>query len=235
MIMRRTPTSSPRAALAALTCALAQAPATAASLVEFTFGTGVGTDTAQLVAEHLNTTPVVGKNRTGAAAPHTFIDLGDGNMAMQLALADGGYWYDFTITADPGYTFQINDAHFAFTTRNTAGVGRTIRVWPNDEPSVLWYNAAGGDTSFTDMGPGGFGWKAQYWDPFITRTDLRTLRVQLVLGGNSGGSLAIFDRVLLEGNVIPVPEPSSALLMLLGAAALLTARRVKATATSSPA
>ena len=105
-------------------------------------------------------------------APHTFIDLGDGNMAMQLAMADGGYWWDFTLTADPGYTFQISDAHFALRTRNTAGVYRTIRVWPNQEPSVVWYNAYGGDTVFNDMGPGGFGWKTGAWNAFITRQDL---------------------------------------------------------------
>jgi hypothetical protein len=78
---------------------------------------------------------------------------------------------------------------------------------------VLWYNAAGGDTVFNDMGPGGFGWKTDYWNAFITRQDLQTLRVQLVLGGNSGGSLAIFDRVMLEGEVLAVPEPGSALLL----------------------
>lgn len=202
------------ASAAPLLALLAMAPqAQALDLVEFTFGSGVGTDTAQHVAAHLTVSPVVGHKRGGAVAPHTFIDLGDGNMAMQLAMADGGYWWDFTLTADPGYTFQISDAHFAFRTRNTAGVGRTIRVWPNQDPSVLWYNAAGGDTVFNDMGPGGFGWKTDNWNAFITRQDLQTLRVQLVLGGNSGGSLAIFDRVMLEGEVLAVPEPGSALLL----------------------
>ena len=204
------------AALLGLALALGSGPAAALDLVEFTFGNGTGTDTAQSVATHLQVTPVVGRNRFGDPAPHSFIDLGDGNMAMQLLMSQGGYWFDFTISADPGWAFQITDAHFAFRTRDTAGVNRNISVWPNADPSVLWYNAAGGDTSFLDMGPGGFGWKTANWNAFVTRTDLHTLRVTLGLGGNSLGSKAIFDRVLLEGNVFAVPEPETWALLLAG-------------------
>lgn len=206
------------AALIGLALAAGHGPVFAVGLVEFTFGTGTGTDQAQVVAEHLQVTPVVGRGATAAAAPHSFVDLGGGNMAMQLLKSDGGYRFDFTITADAGYTFQVTDAHFAFRTQDTAGVNRNISVWPNaDTNKVTWYDAAGGDTTFTNLGPGNFGWKTSNWNAFVTRTDLQTLKIQLSLNGNSSNSKAIFDRVLLEGNVLAVPEPTAALLMTPGA------------------
>lgn len=223
--MIRKPLGATVAPLLAVVLALSHLPARAIDLVEFTFGNGVGTTAAQTVATHLVATPVRGLKGDGSVAPHSFIDLGSGNMAMQLLKSEGGYGFEFTLTTDPGYAFQVTDAHFAFRTRNTAGVNRNISVWPNADPRVLWYNAAGGDTIFNDMGPGGFGWKMDNWTAFVARTDLQTLRVQLWLGGNSGGSVAIFDRVLLEGNVIAVPEPASALLFAAGALGLWVLRR----------
>lgn len=203
---------------AALACFSAHAQAV--DLVEFTFGTGVGSSSAELVATHLTATAVVGRKSDGSVAPHSFVDLGGGNMAMQLLKREGGIKFDFTLAADPGYTFQITDAHFAFRTADTAGVNRNISVWPNADPGVTWYDAAGGDTIFTDLGPGGVGWKTANWNAFVTRDDLQTLRVQLYLNGNSGASRAIFDGVRLEGNVIAVPEPASGLLLAAGALAL---------------
>ena len=177
-------------ALLGLALAFGHGPAAAANLVEFTFGAGTGTDLAQSVAGHLHVTPVVGVDGSGIPAPHSFVDLGGGNMAMRLLRSDGGYRFDFTITADPGYAFQVTDAHFAFRTQDTAGVARNISVWPNADPRVIWYDATGGDAIFTDMGPGGFGWKTANWNTFITRTDLQTLIVQLSLKGNSNAGHA---------------------------------------------
>ncbi|MCB2020325.1 MAG: PEP-CTERM sorting domain-containing protein [Burkholderiaceae bacterium] len=213
------------APLLVLALAAVHLQAQAIDLVEFTFGTGVGTTTAQTVAAHLAATPVSGRKVDGSVAPHSFVDLGAGNMAMRLLRSEGGYKFDFTLSADPGYTFQITDAHFAFRTQDTAGVNRNISVWPNADTQVVWYDAAGGDTIFNDMGPGGFGWKTANWTAFVTRDDLETLRVQLLLSGNSPNSVAIFDRVLLEGNVLAVPEPASALLFATGALGLWVARR----------
>lgn len=204
--------------------------ARAVDLVEFTFGHGVGTATAQSVATHLAATPVVGRKSDGSVAPHSFIDLGGGNMAMQLLKSEGGYKFDFTLTADPGYTFQVTDAHFAFKARNTAGSNRNITAVPNAGPGVTWFDSAGGDISVTDLGPGDFGWKTANWDSFVTRDDLQKLRVQLSLKGNSLGSLAIFDGVRLEGNVLTVPEPATALLFTAGALGLWGARRRSAAA-----
>lgn len=231
--MKQIPASAACVPLFALALAALPGPACAAELVEFTFGTGVATDTAQFVAAHLHATPVVGRKSDGSVAPHSFVDLGGGNMAMRLLRSEGGYKFDFTLSADPGYTFQITDAHFAFRTQDTAGVNRNISVWPNSDPKVTWYDAAGGDTIFNDLGPGGFGWKTANWNAFVTRTDLGTLEVQLLLSGNSPNSKAIFDRVLLEGNVIAVPEPSSVVLMMLGMAGLLASRRMTAAGAAS--
>lgn len=214
------------APLLALALIAAHPLAGAVDLVEFTFGNGAGTADAQSVAGHLAATPVVGRKSGGSVAPHTFIDLGGGNMAMQLRKSEGGYWFDFTLSADPGYTFQVTGAHFAFSARNTAGSNRHIGVTPNADPGVTWYDTAGGDITVTDLGPGDFGWKTAYWDAFVLRDDLQTLRVMLSLGGISGGSLAIFDGVRLEGNVVAVPEPASALLFASGALGLwVVARR----------
>ncbi|MEJ6003504.1 PEP-CTERM sorting domain-containing protein [Paucibacter soli] len=205
--------------------ALLHLPAQAINLVEFTFGSGVGTTTAQTVATHLAATPVAGRKADGSVAPHSFVDLGGGNMAMQLLKSEGGYMFDFTLSADPGFTFQVTDAHFGFIARNTAGSNRNIAVWPNADAGVNWFDSAGGDITVTDLGPGGFGWKEANWSAFVTRDDLQTLRVQLSLKGNSPASLAIFDRVLLEGNVVAVPEPASALLFAAGALWVLRRRR----------
>ena len=123
------------AALASL-LALAPPSAQALDLVVFTFGSGVGTASAQTLADHLGATDVVGHKGDGSVAPHSFIDLGGGNMAMQLLKSEGGYWFDFTLSADPGYRFQISNVHFAFRTRDTAGVNRNIKVWPNAEAGV---------------------------------------------------------------------------------------------------
>lgn len=218
------------APLLAVTLMATHPLAHAVDLVEFTFGNGVGTTGAQTVAAHLATTPVAGRKLGGSVAPHSFIDLGGGNMAMQLLKSEGGYWFDFTLTAEPGYAFQVTDAHFAFIARNTAGSNRNITVRPNADPGVTWYDTAGGDIAVTDLGPGDFGWKMDKWNVFVTRDDLQTLRVQLSLKGNSSSSLAIFDRVLLEGNVTAVPEPATALLFAAGALGLWIARRTGATA-----
>ena len=213
------------APLLGLVLAAAHLPAQAIELIEFTFGNGVGTTTAQAVAAHLAATPVTGRKSDGSAAPHTFVDLGSGNMAMQLLKSEGGYWFDFTLTADPGYTFQVADAHFAFIARNPAGSNRNITMSLNGHPGVAIYDTAGGDITVTDLGPGDFGWKMANWNGLVSRDDAQTLRVMLSLKGNSSASLAIFDRVLLEGNVIAVPEPASALLFTAGALGLWVMRR----------
>jgi len=213
------------APLLALLLAAAHLPSRAVDLVEFTFGNGVGTTEAQAVAAHLAATPVTGHKRDGSVAPHSFVDLGGGNMGMQLRKSDGGYWFDFTLSANPGYTFQVTNAHFAFKLQNSAGSSRHIGVIPNGEPTVNWYDTAGGDITVTDLGPGDFGWKTANWNAFATRGDLQTLRVWLSLGGNSVSSLATFDRVMLEGNVIAVPEPATALLFACGVLGIWTVRR----------
>jgi hypothetical protein len=210
-------------------------PALALDLVEFTFGSGTGTDLAQTVATHLQASPVVGRNSQGQPAPYQFVDLGGGNMAMQLKKSDGGYWFDFTLTADPGWTFQVNDAHFALRATNTAGSSRNISAWPNADPKVTWYDAAGGDLNVTDLGPGDFGWKATAWAAFAARTDLRTLRVTVSLKGNSAGSLATFDRVLLQGQLLPVPEPPASLMAVAGLAVLTLCARTRRLTARRPA
>ena len=145
------------APLLTLSLAAAHLPARAVDLVEFTFGNGVGTTEAQAIAAHLAATPVTGRKQDGSVAPHSFVDLGGGNMGMQLHKSDGGYWFDFTLSANPGYAFQVTNAHFAFKLQNSAGGNRHIGVKPNGEPAVTWYDAAGGDITVTDLGPGDFG------------------------------------------------------------------------------
>jgi hypothetical protein len=221
---------------AALALAMAMpVPALALDIVEFTFGNGTGTDQAQTVATHLQATPVVGRNSQGQPAPHQFVDLGGGNMAMQLKKSDGGYWFDFTLTADPGWTFQVNDAHFALRATNTAGSNRNISAWPNADPKVTWYDTAGGDLNVTDLGPGDFGWKGTAWAAFAARTDLQTLRITVSLKGNSGGSIATFDRVLLQGQLLPVPEPPAALLAAAGLAVLTLRAHIRQVTAHRPA
>ena len=215
-------------ALLGLALALGSGPAAALDLVEFTFGSGTGTDTAQSVAAHLHVTPVVGRNSAGNPAPHSFVDLGGGNMAMQLLKSQGGYWFDFTLTADPGWTFQVTNAHFTFKTQDTAGENRDITVRPNADPKVVWYDVSGSSTSFTDLGPGDYGWQTADWNAFVLRSDLQSLRVVLSLKGNSVNSRAIFDRVLLEGNVLAVPEPGTWALLLAGLGLLGFAARRRA-------
>ena len=216
-------------ALLGLALALGSGPAAALDLVEFTFGSGTGTDTAQSVAAHLHVTPVVGRNSTGNPAPHSFVDLGGGNMAMQLLKSDGGILFDFTLSADPGYAFQVTGAHFTFQSVNTAGGGFDISVMPNAELlPVAWANGSGGDMNAFDLGPGMLGWVMGSWNAFVLRTDLQTLRVQLILSGNSNATKSIFDHVRLEGNVLAVPEPGTWALLLAGLGLLGVAARRRA-------
>lgn len=59
----------------------------------------------------------------------------------------------------------------------------------------------------------------------MTRDDLQTLRVPLSLKGSNLGSKAIFDHVLLEGNVMAVPEPASTLMFVAAGTSVVGAAR----------
>ncbi len=199
--------------------AFGQGPASAANLVDFTFGTGVGTNAAQSVAEHLHVTAAVGRDRFGNPAPYYFSDLLGGNMGLVMNKSGGGYLVNFTLTADPGYTFQVTDALFDFGAAGTAGAYYHVGAWANDALSPpeesMWFGVSGGDLSF-HAAPGGSFWQTSTWNSFSSRTDLYSLMVQVYVGGNTSNYISVFDRMRLDGNVLAVPEPSVYLMLLAG-------------------
>lgn len=198
--------------------AFGQGPASAADLVDFTFGSGTGTNVAQSVAGHLHVTPAVGLDRFGNPAPYGFSDLGGGNMALVMNRSGGGYLVNFTLTADPGYTFQVTGAFFDFGASGTAGANYHVGAWPNDAPlsaESVWFDVSTGDASFHAASGGSF-WQTGTWSSFASRTDLQSLKVQVFVSGNSGNYTTVFDRMWLGGNVLAVPEPSVYLMLFAG-------------------
>jgi hypothetical protein len=200
-------------------------PAQAASvLASWSFGTS-GADQTNLpdfVADHLQASPVVGIiASTGNVVPHGYTSPAPGNMAMRLVRGDdGGNAYRFNLQADAGYTFQITNAQFKVRISDSAGSNRNISVWPNGDPQVTWLDSAGGDINGTYQ-PGSFGWKTSNWNAFVLRDDLQSLTLRVLLSGNSLGTKADIDEIVLTGNVIPTPLPATGGLITLASLTVL--------------
>ncbi|MCC7125229.1 MAG: hypothetical protein IT178_10305 [Acidobacteria bacterium] len=200
-------------------------PVDAATLLaSWSFGSSLGdqTNLPDVVAAHLQASPVDGiVASTGAIVPHSYVSVAPGNMAMRLRRGDdGGNAFRFTLSADPGYTFQITDASFVVKLSDSAGANRNVSVWPNADPKVTLLDSAGGDLA-TTFKPGSFGWKTSNWNAFVLREDLQTLTLRVLLSGNSLNTKADIDHITLAGNVLPTPLPASGLLALAGLTGVL--------------
>lgn len=200
-------------------------------LVEYTFGDSVGnaTNLPESVAGHLSATPVIGLlAETNEVVPHSFTEWSPGDMAMRLSSLDGppngGRRFEFTLQADPGYTFQLTDFVLTWRANNTYGCARDIVVKPNLDPVVGLYNASGGDFSAT-FSPAYPGWQMGPWNLLSQRTDLTSLVVDASLATSGGPYTTDLEGVLISGNVLPVPEPASLAALGLGLAAIATRKR----------
>lgn len=218
------------AATVLLACGAAVAlDAQAIPLVSYSFGTAVAnqTNTADLVAAHLAASPVTGLASVGDPVSHGYFELTPGSMAMMIRKGDeGGSAFHLSLTAQPGYTFQVTDAQFRVRVQDSAGSNRSVLMNANEEGWVSMLSTAGGDlwTTFT---PGGFGWNSAHWADLVAHTDLTELGMYVGLKGNSSNTRIFLDWVTFDGNVFAtadpgpgVPEPASGALAALALAAL---------------
>jgi len=178
-------------------------------LVEYTFGDSVATATnlPQSVAANLSATPMIGKHDTGQVVPHSFIEWSPGNMAMRLTSSDGpagGRKFQFTLEADPGFTFQVNDFVVTFRAVNTYGNNRSIAVRPNLDPGVSFVDVSGGDFMAT-FGPAYPFWNMANWNAFVLRTDLTSLVVEVAVMASGGPFITDLEGVRISGDVLPDP------------------------------
>lgn len=200
-------------------------------LVDFTFGDSAGTATnlPQSVAANLSATPMVGKLTSSSSPPvvgHDFIVWSTGNMAMRLSPVvdgpNGGRQFEFTLQADPGFTFQLTEALFTWAASNTAGNSHGISMKPNLDPAVGVHNGSGGDFMET-LGPAYPGWQMSEWNSLASRTDLTSLVVNVgISASNTSSYVTHLDRVQISGNVLPEPATTG---LLFVAAAGLSRRR----------
>ncbi|MCC6424801.1 MAG: PEP-CTERM sorting domain-containing protein [Phycisphaerales bacterium] len=216
---------------AAYLALLITSQAHASVLVEYTFGVDAGTATnsPDTVATNLSSTPMVGKQgSTLAIVPHYFSTWAPGDMAMSMTNADGpangGRLFEFTLQADPGFTFQVNDIVFSWGAWQTYGSSRYVSVWPNLDPGVGLHNSSGGDFQMT-LGPAYSGWQMGNWNALAARTDLTSLMMRASLGTSGGPYITSMGYLRISGDVLPVPEPATLGLMLCGGAAALLRRR----------
>lgn len=203
----------------------------ASILVEYTFGYSAAgaTNLPESVAANLSASPVIGlQASTRQVVPHSFTEWSPGNMAMRLSSLDGpptgGRTFEFTLLADPGFTFQLTDFVLTWRASNTYGCAHDIVAWPNQDPGVGLHNGSGGDFSAT-FGPAYGSWQMTDWNLLAQRTDLTSLVVDVSLVASGGPYVTDLEGVSIAGNVLPVPEPMSFVAIGFGLAAFTARRR----------
>lgn len=127
-------------------------------------------------------------------------------------------WLQFTITVAPGYELTLESINLA-AWRNAAGAPANWRFDYFDGSAWQPFAAAHAESS---SGTGTFA--NVTFNGSLTADDELTLR--FVAYGTPGGTGVLhINQLVLNGTVSAVPEPSAALLGLLGAVALVRRRR----------
>lgn len=191
-------------------------------LVEYTFGNSPNTATEmpQSVSANLLSTPMIGRQgQSLIVVPHYFTEWSPGNMAMTMTNAQGppiwGRLFEFTLQAEPGFTFQLTDASLTWGAWNTYGVSTDVSVWPNQESMVGLASWSGGDFS-TTLDPGSPLWRITEWNALAARTDLTSLMMRVFLITSGGPYTTSLDHLRISGNVYPVPSPATLGLLAFG-------------------
>ncbi len=203
------------------------APAATVEYGGYTFGVNATSYTQNAVVAPMHTTlgalSVI--NQTGTLD----LDGGNGFNAQSLDITGGftaastpvlatDQGFEFTLTVDSGYGFDLTSLAFSAEKKSTGGPS-TVGLYQSDDgfatsTLLATLSLAGTVWGFLDFAD---------TDPTLL-TGTNTFRIY---GSNSvvGGGLEL-DEVWIGGQITAVPEPASALLGSLGLIALLRRRRV---------
>lgn len=126
-------------------------------------------------------------------------------------------WLQFTITADPGFLFTLQSIDFA-AWRNGAGAPAD---WTFQYDTGTGWTTFG--TSHTEANAGDSVFRNVEYIDSVTAT---SMDIRFIATGPTGGTGNIhINRMVLNGEVAVIPEPSAAMLGGLGLLALLRRRR----------
>jgi hypothetical protein len=209
--------------------ALPGGKAGAATLVQFTYGTGAGTNVADQVAANASATPTVVYGNLDTVIAHDFIDVGGGDLAIHSANADGNnsHVFRFSLIADPAYRLHIDNIEVTWGVSTYSGGGWGLSLAPNSEGYLTMFSGGGLYFGGTPSSPASPYWNDGTWDTLVSRTDLQSLQFQLYGGGSV--TSAWISHVTITGEVLPtvVPAPPALWLFGTGLVGLLGYRRCR--------
>lgn len=212
--------------------ALAVPSLNAAVLVEYTFAGGSAAPTTQDPDVTGSNAAWVGLSGAGFSnSSNTAFAAGN---VVPSSLNTGRY-LQFTITADPGFTLDLDTLDFRMGGQNTSGtltytVNANVRSSLGSFTSDLTINpgsvttashtvAIGNNTSFSNF-------SVDLSDIAFDNLTTLTLRLYPVDDSTSSSNFYRYDTITLNGTVTAVPEPNAAILLTFSLMGLLLFRRL---------
>lgn len=207
-------------------------PLHAATLLEYTFAGGSAAPATQDAGVTGSNAAWTGLSGAGFSSS-TNTAYAPANVVP--ASFNSGRYLQFTITADPGFTLNLDTLDFRMGGQNTSntlayevdanvrsgkdGFGSDLTINPGAVTTATDTVAAGDNTSFSDFSVDLSG------VAFDNLTTL-TFRLYPIDSSDSTGNFYRYDTITLNGTVAPIPEPTAAALLTLSLMGLLLFRRL---------